>query len=81
MRPDVVLVWRHVEIADKDMAVAVARMQRCAGFHFVEKLQFMCELRIERGIGNVAARRYIEIMQRERRSEPGHAAQRHTDVA
>jgi len=43
-----------------------ARMQRLAGFHLVEELQLVLEFRIERGVGNIAARRHVEIMQHQR---------------
>ena len=58
---------RDIEIADQDMAVVAARMQRFAGFHLVEELQLVREFRIERGIGNITARRDIKIMQHKRR--------------
>ena len=57
---------RDVEIADQDVPVVAARMQRLAGFHLVEELQLVLEFRIERGIGNVAAGRNVEIMQHQR---------------
>ena len=57
---------RDVEIADQDMPVVAARMQRLARLHLVEKSQLVVEFRIERGIGNVAAGRHVEIMQHQR---------------
>ena len=57
---------RDIEIADQDMAVVAARMQRLARLHLVEELKLVLEFRIERGIGNVAAGRNIEIMQHQR---------------
>ncbi len=66
VRPHVVLMRRHVEIADQDMAVVAARMQRLARLHLVEKLQLVLEFRIERGIRNIAAGRNVEIMQHQR---------------
>jgi hypothetical protein len=40
-------------------------MQRLAGLHLVEKLEFVIEFRIENGIGNVAAGGNVEIMQQQ----------------
>ncbi len=57
---------RDIEIADQDVPVVAARMQRLAGFHLVEELELVLELRIERRIGNIAARRNIEVMQHHR---------------
>ena len=69
-----------VEVADQDMPVVAARMQRFARLHLVEKFQLVIELRIERGIGNVAAGRHIEIMQHQRLCELRLLAERHRDV-
>jgi hypothetical protein len=66
VRPHVVLIWRDIEIADQDVAIVAARMQRFARLHLVEKSQLVIELGIERGIGNVAAGRHVEIMQYQR---------------
>src|SRR3569832_1138410 len=57
---------RHVEVANQNVMVLAARMQRLAGFHFVEKAKLVLEFRIDRGVGNVAAGGYIEIMQDQR---------------
>jgi len=57
---------RDVEVADQDMPLLAARMQRLARLHLVEELQLVFELRIERRIGNIAAGRHIEIVQHQR---------------
>ena len=80
MRPDVVLIRRHVEIADQDMAVVAARMQRFARLHLVEKPELVLEFRIERRIGNIAAGRNIEIMQHQRLCQLRPGAERNRDV-
>ena len=72
---------RDVEIADQDVAVVAARMQRLAGLHLVEEFQLVIELRIERGIGNVAAGRHVEIMQHQRFCKLRLLAEGHGDVA
>ena len=80
VRPHVVLMRRDVEIADQDVAVVAARMQRLARLHLVEKFQLVIEFRIERGIGNVAAGRNVEIMQHQRLCELRLFAERNRDV-
>src|SRR5216684_1254091 len=72
---------RDIKIADQDMAVVAARMQRLARLHLVEKSQLVLELRIERGIRNIAAGRNIEIMQHQRLGELRLFAERNRDVA
>ena len=62
------------------MAVVAARMQRLARLHLVEKFQLVIEFRIERGIGNVAAGRDVEIVQHQRLCELRLFAERHRDV-
>ena len=66
VRPHIGLKRRDVEVADQDVAVVAARMQRLAGFHLVEEFQLVVEFRIERGIGDVAAGGHVEIMQHQR---------------
>ena len=80
VRPHVVLMRRDVEIADQDVPVVAARMQRLARLHLVEKFQLVIEFRIERGIGNVAAGRNVEIVQHQRLCELRLFAERHRDV-
>ncbi len=58
-----------------------ARMQRLAGLHLVEESELVIEFRIERGIGDVAAGRHIEIMQHQRLCELRLFAEGHRDVA
>ena len=81
VRPDVVLVRRDVEIADQDMPVLAARVQRLARLHLVEKTQLVLEFRVEHRIGNIAAGRHVEIMQHQRLCELRLLAERHRDVA
>ena len=57
---------RDIEIADQDVAVIAARMQRLASLHFVEESELVLEFRIELRIGNIAAGRNVEIMQHQR---------------
>src|SRR6267378_2415946 len=71
---------RYIEIADQDVAIIAARMQRLARLHLVEKLELVLEFRIERGIRNVAAGRNVEIMQYQRLCQLRLAAERHRDV-
>ena len=80
VRPHVVLVRRDVEVADQDVAVVAARMQRFAALHLVEELQLVLELRIERGIWNVAAGRHVEIMQHQRLRKLRFFPERYRDV-
>src|SRR5258706_10350743 len=54
---------RYIEIADEDMAIVAARMQRLARLHLVEKLELVLEFRIERWIRNIAAGRNVKVMQ------------------
>ena len=54
---------RDVEVADQNVVILAARMQRLAGFHFIEKAKLVLEFRIERRIRNVAARWNVEVMQ------------------
>src|SRR5258707_15883539 len=54
---------RYIEIADQDMAIVAARMQRLARLHLVEKLELVLEFRIERWIRNIAAGRNVKVMQ------------------
>src|SRR3954462_15841454 len=54
VRPDVVLMRGDVEIADQDVAVLAARMQRLARLHLVEEAELVIEFLVQRGIGNVA---------------------------
>ena len=53
---------RDIEITDQDMAVIATGLQRLAPLHFIQELQLVFELWIERGIGNIAACRNVEIM-------------------
>src|SRR5438046_3549391 len=71
---------RHVEIADQDMAILAAWVQGLARLHLVEELQLVLEFRIERGIGNIAAGRNVEIMQHQRRRQLRLFAERYRDV-
>src|SRR3981081_461727 len=71
---------RDVEIADQDVAVVAARMQRLAGRHLVENPQLVLEFRIERGIRNIAAGGDIEIMQHQRLRQLRLLAERNRDV-
>src|SRR6266702_2110780 len=71
---------RHVEVADQYVPVVAAWMQRLAGFHLVEELQLVVEFRIERGIGNVAAGRHVEIMHDQRLCQLRLFAERNRDV-
>ena len=64
------------------MARSVGRRpQRFACVHLVEEGELVGELRVDRGIGNVAARRHVEIMQRDRILQPGPLAEHDRDVA
>ena len=48
--------------------------------HLVEERELVREFRIDLGIGNVAARRHVEIMQRDRVAQAGALAERHADM-
>ena len=66
MRPDIGFERRHVEIANQQgMAIAVAGPPSCES---LEVSQFLLELGIERGVRNIAARRHIDIVKRQRLS-------------
>src|SRR5258708_20827518 len=62
------------------MTVVAARMQRLAALHLVEKLKLVLEFRIERGIGNMAAGRNVEIMQHQRFCQLRLLAERNRNV-
>ena len=62
------------------MAILAARMQGLARLHLVEKLQLVLEFRIERGIGNIAAGRNVEVMQHQRLRQLRLFAERNRDV-
>ncbi len=71
MAPDVGFERRDVEVADDDGARRRRRPQQLARAHLVEEGELVGEFRIDRRIGNVAARRHVEIMQRDRVLEAG----------
>ena len=57
------------------------RPQGFAVAHLVEEGELVREFRIDRGIGNVAAGRHVEIMQRDRIAQAGALAEHRRDVA
>ena len=67
MGPDIGGERRHVEIADQNHAVlGLGPIAAEPGGHGVEEIELVLELVVDRGIGDVAARRHIEIVQHDR---------------
>src|SRR5262249_30674892 len=69
--PDVVLERRHVQVADSDAAQPLARPGVwTAGFepagHLAVEVELMGELLVLVGIGDVATRGYIEVVEQDR---------------
>ena len=62
--PDIVLERRHVEIADQHHGIAfLAPLFGEAGLHLAQEIELVGEFRIGLRVGNVAARRDVEIVQ------------------
>ena len=79
--PYVVLERRHIEIAHQNGALGFRRTQVRMRAHLVQKRKLMLEFRIDLGIRLVAARRHVEIMQRDWIAQRCALAQRHRDMA
>ena len=47
-------------------SLALPRMALEPGIHGLEKVELMAEFLVERGIGNVAARRHVDVVQHDR---------------
>ena len=80
MTPHVVLERRHVEVAHQDGARMRRGSELRADAHLVEKRQLVGEFGVDPGIGLVAARRHVKIMDRERVAQAGAFAQNRRDV-
>jgi hypothetical protein len=63
VRPDIVFERRDVEVADRDHRPARIPLSREPGGQLVEKSQLVGKFRIELGVGNVAARWDIDVVQ------------------
>ena len=57
---------RHIEVADQDVPIVAARMQRFARLHLIEEAELVFEFRIEHGIRNIPAGRDVKIVQHQR---------------
>ena len=80
MAPYVALEWRDVEIADDDRALARCRPQMRACAHLIEKREFVGEFRIDFGVGFVAARRHVVVMDFQRVAQAGLFAKHDADM-
>src|SRR5213075_1558455 len=71
---------RDVEVADQDRALAIVWAQLLHRGELIEKGELVGEFLVNRRVGLVAARRYIEIVQCDRVTQPGRFAKPYRDV-
>ena len=64
MRPDIGRQRRNVEIADHDHAIrGLVRHAAEPCFHGIEKIELVAKFWVQHGIGSIAARWHVDIMQ------------------
>src|SRR5262249_35100364 len=70
MAPDVVLERRDIEVAEQDHSARVMTPQSGGCPHLFQEGKLVRELGISRGVGEIAAGRYIQVMNRDGIAKP-----------
>src|SRR5262245_66466479 len=70
MAPDVVLERRDIEVAEQDHSARVMTPQSGGCPHLFQEGKLVRELGISRGVGEIAAGRYIQVMNRDGIGKP-----------
>ena len=80
MAPDIMLERRDIEIADQDHAVGPSQRSAAHARISSRKASLCANFGLTAGIGHVAARGHVEIMQRDRVAQARALAEHRRDV-